>query len=149
MLKTPLPQGFSSIPLDKRRLRAHFIRVVLQKREHSLRGDANGDCQGRPWPPAVSLQESLVTIEERIPEMTDKELENLRVNAERLAQSGASKQQVEAARLLPIIAAAVEERRAANAVALVERKKVRQQGMAAARARKVSARKAAAAEKIA
>ncbi len=90
-----------------------------------------------------------MTIEERIPEMTDKELENLRVNAERLAQSGSPKQQAEAARLLPIIAAASETRKTANAAALVERKKARQVTMAEARAKKVSARKAAAAEKIA
>lgn len=90
-----------------------------------------------------------MTIEERIPEMTDKELENLRVNAERLAQSGAPKQQAEAARLLPIIAAAAETRKTVNAAALVERKKARQVTMAATRAKKVSARKAAAAEKIA
>jgi hypothetical protein len=90
-----------------------------------------------------------VTIEERIPEMTDKELENLRGNAERLVQSGSAKQQAEAARLLPIIEAATEARRTTNAAALVEKKKVRQQAMAEARARKVKARKAAEDEKTA
>ena len=90
-----------------------------------------------------------MSIEERIPEMTDKELDNLRDNATRLAQSGSAKQQAEAARLLPIIEAATETRRTANAVALVEKKKVRQQAMADARARKVKARKAAEDEKTA
>jgi len=90
-----------------------------------------------------------VTIEERIPEMTDKELENLRGNAARLVQSGSAKQQAEAARLLPIIDAASETRRAANSVAQVEKKKARQEAMAKARAKKVAARKAAADEKLA
>lgn len=89
-----------------------------------------------------------MTIEERIPEMTDKELDNLRDNAMRLAQAGGAKQ-AEAARLLPIIETAMGERRTANAAALVEKKKVRQQAMADARARKVKARKAAEDEKMA
>lgn len=90
-----------------------------------------------------------MTIEDRIPEMTDKELENLHGNATRLAQAGASKQQAEAIRLLPIIDAAMVARREAHLVALAEKKKVRQQSMADARARKAKARKAAEDEKIA
>ena len=90
-----------------------------------------------------------MTIEDRIPDMTDKELENLHGNATRLAQAGVSKQQAEAIRLLPIIDAARAARREAHTAALAEKKKVRQQSMADARARKAKARKAAEDEKIA
>ncbi|MDP3738382.1 MAG: hypothetical protein Q8R02_13385 [Hyphomonadaceae bacterium] len=90
-----------------------------------------------------------MTIEDRIPEMTDKELDNLHANATRLSTATASKQQAEAVRLLPIIEAAMVTRKAENSVALAEKKKVRQQSMAEARVRKANARKAAAAEKIA
>lgn len=90
-----------------------------------------------------------MTIEDRIPEMTDKELDNLHANATRLSTAAASKQQAEAVRLLPIIEAAMVTRKAENSVAAAEKKKVRQQSMAEARVRKANARKAAAAEKIA
>jgi hypothetical protein len=90
--------------------------------------------------------EAVMSIEDRIPEMNDKELANLRDNAMRLAQSGAPKQQAEAARLIPIIEAASEERRTANAAALVEKKKTRQQDLATARTKKAAARKRAADE---
>ena len=51
-----------------------------------------------------------MSIEDRIPQLTDKELENLHDNAERISKGAASKQQVEAARLLPIIAEALVQR---------------------------------------
>ena len=48
-----------------------------------------------------------MSLEARIPEMSEKELENLQANAERIAKGAASKQQAEAERLLPIIAEAM------------------------------------------
>jgi hypothetical protein len=83
-----------------------------------------------------------MAIDDRIPEMTDKELDNLRENAERLAQSGSPAQKAEAARLLPIIEIAAQARKVTNAAASAEKKKVRQQTLAEARARKAATRKA-------
>jgi hypothetical protein len=54
-------------------------------------------------------------IDQRIPEFSDKELENLHANALRLAQSGKQMQREQAERLLPLLAAALEERRLARA----------------------------------
>lgn len=61
-------------------------------------------------------------LDEDIPNLSDKELEALHANAIRLAQSGAAKQQAEAERLLPIVGAVVEERRAERARALAEKR---------------------------
>jgi hypothetical protein len=66
-----------------------------------------------------------MAIEERIPQMSDKELDNLLANARRLAQSGAAKQKAEAERLIPIVERAVAERKAKRAEELVETKKLR------------------------
>jgi hypothetical protein len=88
-------------------------------------------------------KEALVSIEDRIPQLTDKELENLHDNAERISKGAASKQQAEAARLLPIIAEALAERRKTRAGEAAEKKFARQKDMAEARARKAAARKAA------
>jgi len=52
-----------------------------------------------------------MTIEERLPELSDKELVTLHGNAERLARAGAPKQQSEAERLIPLIEAEQAERR--------------------------------------
>lgn len=87
-----------------------------------------------------------MAIDDRIPEMTDKELDNLRVNAERLAQSGSPAQKAEAARLAPIIESALAARKVTNAAAAAEKKVARQQTLADARAKKAAAKKAAAAE---
>ena len=84
-----------------------------------------------------------MSIEDRIPQFTDKELENLHDNAERIAKGAASKQQAEAARLLPIIADALAERRKTRTVEAAEKKVARQKDMAEARAKKAAARKAA------
>lgn len=83
-----------------------------------------------------------MAIEDRIPQLTDKELDNLHDNAVRLASSGTAAQKAEATRLLPIIDAAVEDRRAARTVELAEKKKARQVTMAEARAKKKASRKA-------
>lgn len=87
-----------------------------------------------------------MSVEDRIPSFTEKELENLRDNATRLAQNGAQKQKDDATRLLPIIEAALVERRATRVAETSEKKRVRQADMATARAKKAAARKAAAAE---
>jgi len=87
-----------------------------------------------------------VSIEDRIPQLTDKELENLHDNAERISKGAASKQQTEAARLLPIIANALVERKKTRATEAAEKKVTRQKDMADARAKKAAQRKAAKAE---
>jgi hypothetical protein len=47
-----------------------------------------------------------------IPKLSDKELANLRDNAQRLSQSGAPKQQIDAADALPLIIAEIATRKA-------------------------------------
>ena len=81
-------------------------------------------------------------LDARIPEMSEKELENLQANAERIIKSGGSKQQAEAERLLPLIAEAMAAKKAARTVELAEKKVTRQKDMAAARARKAASKKA-------
>jgi hypothetical protein len=88
------------------------------------------------------LAGGLMSIEDQIPSMGAKELENLRDNALRLSKSGAPKQQAEAARLLPIIESAIVTAKSAAAAATVEKKKARSVELAEARAKKAS-RKAA------
>jgi hypothetical protein len=83
-----------------------------------------------------------MAIEDRIPALTDKELDNLHGNAVRLSASGTAAQKAEAARLLPIIDAAVEDRRVTRTADLAEKKKARQVTMAEARAKKKASRKA-------
>jgi hypothetical protein len=51
-------------------------------------------------------------IAEKLPTMTDKQLATLLSNAERLGENGTNKQQGEAARLLPLIHAEIEGRKA-------------------------------------
>jgi hypothetical protein len=53
-----------------------------------------------------------MAIEDNIAGMSPQELANLLGNANRLATSGSAKQQMDAARLLPLINAELEERRA-------------------------------------
>lgn len=83
-----------------------------------------------------------MSLEARIPEMTEKELENLQANAERIAKGGASKQQAEAERLLPLIAEAMAARKIARTAELAGKKVERQKNLADARARKAAAKKA-------
>jgi hypothetical protein len=54
-------------------------------------------------------------MDQRIPDLSDKELESLHENAVRLATSGTDKQRQQAESLLPLIAAQMETRRAARA----------------------------------
>lgn len=53
-----------------------------------------------------------MTIDERIPELSDKELKTLQSNAVRLEQTGIAKQKLEAARLIPLIEAELASRKA-------------------------------------
>jgi len=53
-------------------------------------------------------------IDQRIPDLSDKELERLHANAVRLAESGAERQRQQAEGLLPLLTAAIEERRVAR-----------------------------------
>ena len=96
------------------------------------RGRAAGDSGGKP----------LSALDERIPTMSEPELNNLQDNATRLATSGSAAQKAEAARLLPIIAEALEAARAARAAEMSEKRVVRQKEIADARAKRVAARKA-------
>ncbi|MES1200426.1 MAG: hypothetical protein ABUS57_03145 [Pseudomonadota bacterium] len=59
-------------------------------------------------------------IAERIPDLSDKELETLHANALRLSQSGSSMQRQAAEELLPLLGVALEERKAARLAAQAE-----------------------------
>jgi hypothetical protein len=61
-------------------------------------------------------------IEDRIPIMTDEDLQTLRTNAGRLAVSGVEAQKADAQRLLPLITAEVETRATARAKALNDKR---------------------------
>ena len=62
--------------------------------------------------------------EENIPNLTDKELENLHANAVRLFETGTVQQKAQAESLLPLLSAALEERRLAKASALQDKRRV-------------------------
>ncbi|MGE0596684.1 MAG: hypothetical protein AB7P07_09960 [Hyphomonadaceae bacterium] len=62
-------------------------------------------------------------IGQRIPDLSDKELENLHANAVRLSQSGSLKKKEQAEHLLPLIGAALETRRTARVEAEQERRR--------------------------
>jgi hypothetical protein len=61
-----------------------------------------------------------MAIGDRIPDLSDKELESLHANAVRLALSGAITQRRQAEELLPLLDAAREQRRAARLNAQAE-----------------------------
>lgn len=52
-----------------------------------------------------------MSIDERIPGYSDKELATLRANAERLLTTGTAMQRVEAERLMPLVDAELAERK--------------------------------------
>jgi hypothetical protein len=52
-----------------------------------------------------------MTLEERIPDLSNTELANLQANAARLQQVGTAKQQSDAATLLPLVDAELARRR--------------------------------------
>lgn len=62
----------------------------------------------------------MTEIDQRIPDLSDKELESLHANALRLKDSGTPKQREQAESLLPLVGAALETRRAAKAEAQAE-----------------------------
>lgn len=84
-----------------------------------------------------------MSVESLIPNMSEAELETLEANATRISRGAASKQQAEAARLLPIIAEALVARRGANSVAAAEKKAARAKDLADARAARTAKKKAA------
>jgi hypothetical protein len=61
-----------------------------------------------------------MAIADRIPEMSEKELENLHANALRLQETGSAIQRQQALELLPLLGAALEERRLARVAAQTE-----------------------------
>jgi hypothetical protein len=61
-------------------------------------------------------------IEDRIPDLSDKELESLHANAVRLAESGTQQQRQQAETLLPLLGAALEERRQTRVAAQTEKR---------------------------
>ncbi len=65
-----------------------------------------------------------MSVEDNIPNLTDKELENLHANAVRLVEAGSVQQRAQAETLLPLLGAALEERRAAKASALQDKRKI-------------------------
>ncbi|MBC7768631.1 MAG: hypothetical protein H7124_07570 [Phycisphaerales bacterium] len=62
-------------------------------------------------------------MDQRIPDLSDKELERLLANAVRLQESGSDKQRQQAEQLLPLLSAAIEERRAARVLAQAEQRR--------------------------
>lgn len=62
-------------------------------------------------------------IIERIPELSDKQLESFHANASRLIDSGTAAQKAQAEALLPLLAAALSERKATRAETLQEKRK--------------------------
>ncbi len=62
-------------------------------------------------------------IDQRIPDLSEKELESLQANALRLAQSGTTMQRQQAEELLPLLSVALEERRATRLAAQAEARK--------------------------
>jgi len=65
-----------------------------------------------------------MAIADRIPEMNEKELESLHANAVRLKESGSAIQRQQAEELLPLLGAALEERRRERVAAQVETRRV-------------------------
>ncbi len=83
-----------------------------------------------------------MSLAARIPSMTEKELENLQANAERIIKSGVAKQKEEAESLLPLIAEALAERKKTKLADAAEKKVIRQKELAEGRARRAASRKA-------
>lgn len=74
-----------------------------------------------------------MAIADRIPEMSEKELESFRANAERLKDSGSAIQRQQAEELLPLLDAALVERRAERVAAQTETRRVNTEKRATAR----------------
>lgn len=78
-------------------------------------------------------------IDQRIPDLSDKELESLHANAVRLQESGTQKQREQATSLLPLLAAALAERRSAKVEAQAETRRAATEKRASARKKKSEA----------
>ena len=61
-----------------------------------------------------------MAIGDRIPDLSDKELESLHANALRLKESGSAIQRQQAEELLPLLGAALEERKATRVATQAE-----------------------------
>lgn len=72
-------------------------------------------------------------ISDRIPDLSDKELESLHTNAVRLKDSGSQIQRQQAEELLPLLGAALEERRLARVAAQTETRRVNTEKRATAK----------------
>lgn len=69
-----------------------------------------------------------MTIGDRIPDLSDKELESLHANAVRLKDSGSANQRQQAEELLPLFGVALEERRLALIATQVEARRAVERG---------------------
>ena len=74
-----------------------------------------------------------MAVIDRIPDLSDKELESLHTNAVRLKESGSAIQQRQAEELLPVLSAALEERRVAKVATQAETRRVNTEKRATAR----------------
>ena len=83
-----------------------------------------------------------MALDDRIPQMTETELANLRDNALRLTQSGGPQQKAEAERLLPLIATALASLKVAKSEALQKQKLERKEAATATRKRRAATAKA-------
>jgi len=83
-----------------------------------------------------------MTLDERIPSLTDPELQNLQANATRLAQSGTPAQKAEAARLLPLIETELGVRAKARTAHLADMRAKRKDAAAATRKARSAAKAA-------
>jgi hypothetical protein len=72
--------------------------------------------------PGKQRAPAIVLLDDRIPSMTDRELETLLANAERLAASGGDSVRATAERLMPLIIAEAETRTAAQVEAAQARR---------------------------
>jgi hypothetical protein len=76
----------------------------------------------------------VIEMDQRLPDLSDNELESLHANAVRLSQSGSDRQRRQAETLLPLIGAQMETRRAARVKTQAAEKLESQRKRALARA---------------
>ena len=74
-----------------------------------------------------------MTIGERIPDLSDHELENLHANAVRLREAGSAIRRQRAEELLPLVGAALDERNAARVAARTQTRRTNAQARNAMR----------------
>lgn len=76
-----------------------------------------------------------MAIADRIPELSEKELESFLANAVRLKETGSAAQQRQAEELLPLLSAALEERKATRVATQVETRRTNTRKRAEAKAK--------------